>query len=51
MCDQLVSFGDFKLFTSSNSEFYLNIKKSFLISHDQPILNKNEASLSLYLFD
>ena len=51
MCDQPVTFDDFKVFACSNSEFHLKIKESLLISHDQPILNKNEASLPLYLFD
>ena len=51
MCDQPVSFDDFKMLASSNSEFHLKIKESFLISRDQPILNRNEASLPLYLFD
>ena len=36
---------------SSNSEFHLKIKESFLISHDHTVLNKNEASLPLHLFD
>ena len=47
MCDQPVSFDDFKVLASSNSEFHLKIKES----RDQPILNRNEASLPLYLFD
>ena len=34
----------------SDSEFYLKAKQSLIISHDQPILNKNEASLPLHLF-
>ena len=51
MCDQPVSFDDFKMLASSNSEFHLKIKENFLISRDQPILNRNEASLPLYLFD
>ena len=38
MCDQPVSFGDFKVPASSNSEFHLKIKESLLISRDQPIL-------------
>ena len=46
ICDQPVSFDDF-----SNSEFHLKIKESLLISRDQPVLNKNEASLPLHLFD
>ena len=51
VCDQPVSFGDFKVLASSNSEFHLKIKESLLISRDQPVLNKNEASLPLHLFD
>ena len=51
MCDQPVSFDDFKVLASSNSEFHLLNKESLLISHDQLILNKNEVSLPLHLFD
>ena len=51
ICNQPVSFDYFKVLASSNSEFHLKIKESLLISRDQPILNKNEASLPLHLFD
>ena len=51
ICDQTVSFDDFKVLASSNSEFHLKIKESLLILRDQPVLNKNEASLPLHLFD
>ena len=51
ICDQPVSFDDFKVLASSNSEFHLKIKKSLLISREQPALDKNEASLPLHLFD
>ena len=51
ICDQPISFDDFKVLASSNSEFHLKIKESLLISRDQPVLNKNEASLPLHLFD
>ena len=51
MCVQPVSFDNFKVLASSNSEIHLKIKERLLISRDQPILNKNEASLSLYLID
>ena len=51
ICDQPVSFDDFKVLTSSNSEFHLKIKESLLISRDQAVLNKNEPSLPLHLFD
>ena len=48
---KLTTFDDFKVLPSSNSEFHLKIKESLLISRDQPVLNKNEASLPLHLFD
>ena len=47
---QPLSFDDFKVLTSSNSEFHLQIKESLVISRDQLNLNKNEVFLSLYLF-
>ena len=43
MWDQPVSYDDFEVLVSSNSEFHLQIKESILISRDQPVLNKNEA--------
>ena len=39
MCHQLVSFEDFKVLASSNSEFHLKIKESLFILRDHPILN------------
>ena len=51
ICDQPVSFDDFKVFPSSISEFHLKIKERLLTWRDQPVLNKNEASLPLHLFD
>ena len=51
MCNQPVFFDDFKVLTSSKSEFHLKINESLLISRDQPILNKMEASLTFCLFD
>ena len=51
ICDLPVSFDDFKLVACSNSDFHLKIKASLLISPDQPVFNKNEASLPLRLFD
>ena len=51
ICDQPVSFDDYKVLASSNSEFHLKIKESLLISCSQPVLNKNEAFLLLHLFD
>ena len=51
ICDQPVSFDDFKVLASSNSGFHLKIKESLLITRDQPIFNKNEAPLPLHLFN
>ena len=51
ICDQPVSFGDFKELASSNSEFHFKIRESLLISRGLPVLNKNEVSLPLHLFD
>ena len=51
ICDQPVSFGDFKELAFSNSEFHFKIRESLLISRGQPVLNKNEVSLPLHLFD
>ena len=50
-CDHIVSIDDFKILATSDSDFYVKVKESLLISRDEPILNKNERSLPLYLFD
>ena len=52
-CDHTVSIDDFKILATSDLDFHVKFKKkSILISHDEPILNKNETSLPLYhLFD
>ena len=44
VCNHVVSFDDFRVLASSNSEFHLRSRK-------HPILNKNKASLPLNLFD
>ena len=51
MCDQAVSFDNFKVLASSNSELHLQIKEKLLISCDLPILNKNETYSPSYLFE
>ena len=50
-CDHIVSINDFKILAASDSDFHVKVKESLLISRDEPILNKNETSLLLYLFD
>ena len=50
-CDHILLIGDFKILATSDSDFHVKVKESLLISRDEPILNKNETSLPLYLFD
>ena len=50
-CDHIVSIDAFKTFGTSDSDFHVKVKESLFISRDEPILNKNETSLPLYLFD
>ena len=50
-CDHIVSIDDFKILATIDSDFHVKVKESLLISRDEPILNKNETSLPLYLFD
>ena len=47
----IVSIDDFKLLSTSDSDFHVKIKERLFILHDEPILNKSETSLPLYLFD
>ena len=41
-CDQIVSIDEFKILATSDSDFHVKVKESLLISHDEPIINKNE---------
>ena len=50
-CDHIVSIDDFKILATSDSDFYVKVKESLIISHDEPILNKNETPLPLYFID
>ena len=50
-CDHVVSIDDFIILATSDSDFHVKFKESHLVSHDEPILNKNETSLSIYLFE
>ena len=42
ICDHVVFLEDFQILASSNSELYLKIKESLLISRGKPELNRNE---------
>ena len=50
-CDHIVYIDDFKSLAPSDSDLHVKVKQSLLISRDEPILNKNQTSLPLYLFD
>ena len=50
-CDHIVSIDDFKILATSDSDFHVKVKESLLTSRDEPIVNKNETSPPLYLFD
>ena len=50
-CDHIGSIDDFKALATIESDFHINVKESLLMSRDEPILNKNETSLPLYVFD
>ena len=50
-CDHIVSIDDLKILATSDSDFHAKVKESLLISCDEPILNKNETSLPLNLFN
>ena len=49
--DHIVSIDGLKILATSDSDFHIKVKESLSISRDKPILNKNETSPPLYLFD
>ena len=36
-CDHIVSINDFKILSTSDSDFHVKVKEGFLISRDEPI--------------
>ena len=50
-CDHIVSIDDLKILATSNSDLHVKVKESVLISRDEPMLNKTERLLPLYLLD
>ena len=51
LCDHIVSINAFNILVTRESDVHVKVKESLLISCDEPILNKNETTLPLYLFD
>ena len=50
-CDNEPSFEEFSVLAKASSKFSLEIKESLLITRDMPNLNRNTASVELFLFD
>ena len=50
-CNCSIDFDHFDVLASDANKFRLLIKKSLLIKHDQPQLNKTIKSFPLKLFD
>ena len=50
-CNHISSIDDLKILATSDSDFSVKVKESFWISFNEPILNNNETSLPLYIFD
>ena len=49
-CDHTVSIDDLNIILAINdSDFHVKVKEILLILHDEPILDKNERPLPLYL--
>ena len=51
LCDNDPSFEEFSVLAKASSKFSLEIKESLLIKRGTPNLNRNTASVELFLFD
>ena len=49
-CNHSESYDGFSIQTRENKKFLLELKENLLIMRDKPYLNKNIASVPLYLF-
>ena len=49
LCNHSAFFNGFSILTRENKRFILELKESWLIIRDQPYLNRNVTSASLYL--
>ena len=50
-CSNFPSFGEFTILEYGHHKYILEIKESFLIKRDRPVLNKNISSAKLFLFN
>ena len=51
LCNHSASYDNFGVLTRENKMFLLELKESLLIMRDEPSLNRNITSATLYLFD
>ena len=49
--NNILSFDEFTILAYGHHKYILEIKKSLLIKHDRPVLNKTISSAKLSLFD
>ena len=50
-CNDTPDFEDFSILVTNNNDFKVTLMESLLINRDHPLLNKNNQSLPLELFD
>ena len=50
-CDHVISFDDFSVIGNSDKNYLLEIKESLFIRRDNPVLNRNIASVPLFLYN
>ena len=50
-CNYIAPFDEFTILRNRNSKLALEIKESLLIKRDRAVLNKNNNSDELFLFD
>ena len=48
-CNHVITFGDFSILGNSDKNVILELKESLFIRRDSPVLNKNIASVPLFL--
>ena len=50
LCNHIVSIDDCNVLATTDSDFYVKVKKCLLISRDEHLLNRNKKSPKIYLF-
>ena len=50
-CNTIQSFDEFTILGNGHHKYILEIKASLLIKRDRPVLNKNNSSAELFVFE